>query len=287
MEITAALEAVKAIDGALEIVSDSTYVVNCFRDRWWEGWIKRGWTNSQKKPVANRDLWEPLIDLYRSRGDVTFRWVKGHSTDPMNDLVDRLAVEAALKQTGRKGDGRPAELGPPDSVPKAAKGPALPEGYAIAVAGVRPPELGGYDPNPVADRVRSRLVEILTHKSVEHPDLLVVTGLGLGAEQLGAEAAVQAGLPYVAVLPYDGMASVWSETSRAWFEELRDGATLTITLDKRAPETKQQAGLWLRRRDQWMLERVSEAIVVGQPDEEPHRSIVLRLGDENVFLLRP
>src|SRR5205807_7400369 len=113
MEISAALEAVRAITGPLDIVSDSTYVVNCFRDRWWEGWLKRGWTNSQKKPVANRDLWEPLIDVYRERGDISFRWVKGHGDDPMNDLVDRLAVEAALTQQGRSGKGRPVGLGPP------------------------------------------------------------------------------------------------------------------------------------------------------------------------------
>ena len=43
--------------------SDSTYVVNCFRDRWWEGWQRRGWRNSAGKPVANRDLWEPLLEL--------------------------------------------------------------------------------------------------------------------------------------------------------------------------------------------------------------------------------
>ncbi|MBV9660280.1 MAG: ribonuclease HI [Acidimicrobiales bacterium] len=104
MEIKAALEAVTTLDGQLEVVSDSTYVVNCFRDRWWEGWLARRWTNSQKKPVANRDLWEPLIDAYRAApGRVTFRWVKGHGGDPMNDLVDRMAVEAALRQQGRCG----------------------------------------------------------------------------------------------------------------------------------------------------------------------------------------
>jgi ribonuclease HI/uncharacterized phage-like protein YoqJ len=287
MEIAAALEAVRALDGAVEVVSDSTYVVNCFRDRWWEGWLKRGWTNSQKKPVANRDLWEPLIELYRERGDVTFRWVKGHGTDPMNDLVDRLAVEAALTQAGRSGTGRPANLGPADVVPKAAKGPALPEGHAVAITGVRPPDLGGYGPNPTADRVRSRLVEILSHKSIEHPDLVVVTGLGLGAEQLGAEAAVQAGLPYVAVLPYEDVGAMWTAESKAWFEDLRDGALLTLTLEKRKPETKQQAGLWLRRRDQWMAERVAEAVVVAEPDDEQYRSLVVRLGEESVFLLRP
>jgi len=94
MEIQAALEAVTTLDGVLVVVSDSTYVVNCFKDAWWQGWLARGWLNSTKKPVANRDLWEPLIVAVRDRGDVTFRWVKGHSGDVMNDLVDRLAVEA-------------------------------------------------------------------------------------------------------------------------------------------------------------------------------------------------
>jgi len=98
MEIRAALEAVRALPGPLEVVSDSTYVVNCFKDRWWQGWLKRGWLNSQKKPVANRDLWEPFISLVRERGDVSFRWVKGHSGHPMNDFVDQLAVEAARTQ---------------------------------------------------------------------------------------------------------------------------------------------------------------------------------------------
>ncbi len=102
MELAAALEAVRALDGALEVVSDSTYVVNCFRDRWWAGWRKRNWRNSQNKPVANRDLWEPLVDLVLAR-DVRFRWVKGHGTDAMNAFVDRLAVESARGQTGAAG----------------------------------------------------------------------------------------------------------------------------------------------------------------------------------------
>ncbi|MDT7742133.1 MAG: ribonuclease [Actinomycetota bacterium] len=93
MEIRAALEAVRALDGPLVVVSDSTYVVNCFRDGWWKGWLARGWVTSAKKPVVSRDLWEPLITAVNERGDVSFRWTKGHSGDEMNDLVDRLAVE--------------------------------------------------------------------------------------------------------------------------------------------------------------------------------------------------
>jgi ribonuclease HI len=105
MEIRAALEAVRALDGPLIVVSDSTYVVNCFRDAWWRAWLTREWVNSSKKPVANRDLWEPLVTAVRDRADVSFRWVKGHSGDRMNDLVDQLAVEAAraLRSTAQPG----------------------------------------------------------------------------------------------------------------------------------------------------------------------------------------
>lgn len=93
MELTAVLQAIRTFSGPLLVISDSTYVVNCFRDRWWEGWIRRGWLNSQKKPVANRDLWEPIVERFRA-GGIEFRWVKGHAGNRWNDEADRLAVEA-------------------------------------------------------------------------------------------------------------------------------------------------------------------------------------------------
>jgi ribonuclease HI len=97
MEIRAALEAVTALDGPLLVVSDSTYVVNCFRDGWWTTWLANGWTTSGRKPVANRDLWEPLVTAFTRRGDVAFHWVKGHSGHEMNDFVDGLAVAAGQR----------------------------------------------------------------------------------------------------------------------------------------------------------------------------------------------
>jgi ribonuclease HI len=99
MEITAVLRALEAIDGPVLVMSDSTYVVNCFRDRWWEGWRRRGWRNVAGKPVANRDIWEPLLEAALDGGRaVRFGWVKGHGGDPMNDRVDTLATEAAATQ---------------------------------------------------------------------------------------------------------------------------------------------------------------------------------------------
>jgi ribonuclease HI len=101
MELRAVIEALTALGvgseaGPIEIVSDSTYVINCFRDKWWVNWQRNGWKNSKKQPVANADLWKPLVELVNA-GPVGFRWVKGHSGEPMNDLVDSMAVvEAGL-----------------------------------------------------------------------------------------------------------------------------------------------------------------------------------------------
>ena len=108
MEITAALEALRDLlpggPAAIEVVSDSTYVVKCFTDGWWRGWQRRNWKNSQNRPVANRDLWEPLIGLALSPdADVRWRWVKGHSGDRWNDRVDVLATMAADSGHGASG----------------------------------------------------------------------------------------------------------------------------------------------------------------------------------------
>jgi ribonuclease HI/uncharacterized phage-like protein YoqJ len=300
MEIHAVLDAVLTLDGPIEVVSDSTYVVHCFRDRWWEGWLRRGWVNSAKKPVANRDLWEPLIDAYRADPRrLTFRWVKGHSGDAMNDLVDRLAVEAALTQAGRAGDEPPdsSSLGPADAVASssaassAAPDPRVPDGRRVVVLGHKPPELGGYDENLLTGQLRDKLTEILTAKRELHPDLVVMTGLGLGAEQLGAEAAAAAGVPYVAVLAFPEPEKVWPAHSQERYRALLDAAADKVVLQSRAPETKQKAGAALARRDDWMFRHADEAIAVWDGADRAVgllvRSLHDRVGEDDVWVVAP
>ena len=98
MELTAALKGLSALDGGrgVDLYSDSAYLVNCFRERWYVRWQNNGWLNAQKKPVENRDLWEGLIAL-AERHDVTWHKVAGHSGHPMNDRVDRLARAAIAR----------------------------------------------------------------------------------------------------------------------------------------------------------------------------------------------
>lgn len=80
MEITAVIEAFKALKkGGLEveIFTDSSYVANCFREKWYEKWEKNGWMNSKKQPVENRELWEELLIPVRANS-CRFLRVNGH-----------------------------------------------------------------------------------------------------------------------------------------------------------------------------------------------------------------
>ncbi len=80
MELTAVIEGFKALkkDGqTVEVFSDSSYVSNCFREKWYESWEKNNWRNAAKKSVENQDLWKELLALVRKH-HVTFYRVKGH-----------------------------------------------------------------------------------------------------------------------------------------------------------------------------------------------------------------
>jgi len=278
MEVTAALRAVSEISGPLEIVSDSTYVVNCFRDEWHVGWRNRGWRNAKKEPVANRDLWEPFIDLVEARGDVTFTWVKGHSGHPMNDAVDALATGAAQSQQGGSGamfgpeviEGLPSDsAGRLRVVAGADVSPRSPiDGHGILVAGHRPPELGGYGANPVSEAVRKRLALMLEYEAKLRDDLVVITGLGLGAEQLGAEAAIDAGIPFVAVLAYTSQDAIWSEPLRARFAALKAAAREVRVLEKKRPKDRNAARVALHKRDDLVARLASEAYVVTNGNDK-------------------
>jgi ribonuclease HI len=274
MELTAALEALKEFSGPVEVRSDSNYVVRCFNDRWYVGWEARGWKNAKKQPVENQDLWRPMVELFhRRQTELTFTWVKGHSDDPMNDLVDRLAVEAANTQQNRTGNGTPAELGPADNPAKADTGRTTraliqAEGWRLVVFGLRPQHLGGYEPNtPTARQVRAKLKEMLLGLHVVHPDLVVLTGLDLGAEMLAAEAAAEAQVPYIAVLPYPNPDAKWPELTRARYRRCLAGAARRTTLSKKEPKTPQEAGKGIGMRNTALISAADGALVVWDGSE--------------------
>lgn len=95
MELTAVIEALKLLKRPckVELYSDSAYVVNAFLQDWISGWIKKGWKNSNKEDVKNKELWQELINLTKVH-DVIFHKVKGHSDNEYNNRCDELARNA-------------------------------------------------------------------------------------------------------------------------------------------------------------------------------------------------
>ena len=94
MELLAAIMSLKKIKSNSEVVifTDSIYVKNGITE-WMKNWKKNGWKNSNKKPVKNKDLWEKLDKLCDSNR-VSWKWVKGHSSNKFNNLADELATKA-------------------------------------------------------------------------------------------------------------------------------------------------------------------------------------------------
>ena len=96
MELTAAIRALSLLKEpcAVDLYTDSTYLCNGFEKQWVDQWVRNGWKTSSKKPVENQDLWKELIQL-NSVHQITFHWVKGHASNPLNNRCDQLATEAA------------------------------------------------------------------------------------------------------------------------------------------------------------------------------------------------
>jgi ribonuclease HI len=95
MEMLAAIVALESLTRACEInlTTDSQYVKQGI-ESWVANWKKRGWKTSAKKPVKNVDLWKRL-DEACNRHTITWKWVKGHSGNKYNEIVDDLARDAA------------------------------------------------------------------------------------------------------------------------------------------------------------------------------------------------
>jgi ribonuclease HI len=110
MELMACIVALREIkDRSIPVIlhSDSSYVVNGINKGWARNWQRNGWVKSDNKPAVNPDLWSELLDLTESL-NITFKWVKGHAGNPLNERCDELAVASSRMSglpvdTGYKG----------------------------------------------------------------------------------------------------------------------------------------------------------------------------------------
>ena len=101
MELTAAIKALEYCSQQNEkqltlrqfkVYTDSTYLKEGITV-WINTWEKNNWKTADKKNVKNVDLWQRLKKLAKNNS-IEWLWIKGHSGNPMNDLVDKLAKES-------------------------------------------------------------------------------------------------------------------------------------------------------------------------------------------------
>ncbi len=94
MELTAAAAALESLKRPCSVVlhTDSEYLRNGIT-RWHQGWVRKGWRNAAGDPVANMDLWRRILDAAKPH-QVTWKWVRGHAGDAMNERADVLATRA-------------------------------------------------------------------------------------------------------------------------------------------------------------------------------------------------
>ena len=95
MELLAPIEALKKIPkgSKVQIFTDSKYVKSGITE-WIHNWKKNGWKTANKQVVNNKDLWREL-DFLVNEFEISWNWVKAHSTDELNNEVDLIAREAA------------------------------------------------------------------------------------------------------------------------------------------------------------------------------------------------
>jgi ribonuclease HI len=86
----------------IRLTTDSSYVRNCFKDKWYRKWERNGWLNSKDEPVANKDLWIRLLELNKAF-KVHWVHVKGHQgRHAGNEDADRWAVYARKERANGK-----------------------------------------------------------------------------------------------------------------------------------------------------------------------------------------
>lgn len=90
-----ALESLKAKNIPIEIYVDSKYVYDWIT-KYIHDWVEKNWKTSTKQDVKNIDLWKELSDATNGF-KITWNWVKAHSDNHMNNLVDKLARKEANK----------------------------------------------------------------------------------------------------------------------------------------------------------------------------------------------
>ena len=150
MELQAIIAALGALKKPCRVTlhTDSEYVHKGITE-YIARWKAKGWRTSDKKSVANRDLWEALDEALQ-RHQVEWVWVKGHAGEVFNEEVDRLAVSMIPRPALPLDDREALHI----FTGVSCLGPSGPGGWAVVVrAGESVEEITGRESQTSANRL--------------------------------------------------------------------------------------------------------------------------------------
>lgn len=122
----------------------------------------------------------------------------------------------------------------------------------LAATGHRPDKLGGYSPGAV-NRLR-----LIAHKYlVKTRPVIVISGMALGWDQSVAQAALLAGVPFVAAIPFVGQERKWPAASQeAYHEVLAQAEKVHIVCAGGYEPWKMQ------QRNEWMVDKCDRLVAM-------------------------
>jgi len=108
LAVIAGLESLKKPGSKVTVYTDSRYVADAVE----KGWVFQ-WESKAFRKKKNPDLWTRFLRIYRKH-NVRLVWIKGHASNPENELCDRMAVESSAKRVLKEDTGY--EAGTEDAI---------------------------------------------------------------------------------------------------------------------------------------------------------------------------
>lgn len=139
-------------------------------------------------------------------------------------------------------------------------------GNILTLTGHRPDKLFGYD---ISDENYGRIAKELIEYCKKHNIDTIVSGMALGFDQVGAQAALDAGIKLVAAVPFEGQESTWrSKEDKERYNEILARADLVVYVSSSKPRNKSEAARMLNERNEWMIHNGDSVYALYNGDEK-------------------
>ena len=123
----------------------------------------------------------------------------------------------------------------------------------VAFTGHRPDKIGGYNPNPLQDKIRKAITDVLIKIQPEK----AISGMALGVDQWAAEICIDLKIPLIAAVPFKGQERIWPQKSKDHYFYLLDKAAEVKIISDGG-----YAGWKMNKRNEWMVDNCALLIAV-------------------------